>query len=93
MSLELTDTFRMFLSCCKTRYSGRPKLNSYKEIFPIIIDDRSGGLIRLFPMIDVKSQPIVNITLKNVEPIKVAAINSNVTPTDVLVLTMCMMTV
>ena len=26
--------------------------NSYKEIFPIIIDDRSVGSIRLFPMID-----------------------------------------
>ena len=81
----------MFLSCCKTRNSGRTKLNSYKEIFPIIIDDRSGGLIRLFPMIGVKSQRILNITLKNVEPIKVAAIKSNVTPTDVLVLAVCMM--
>ena len=26
--------------------------NSYKDIFPIIIDDRSVGSIRLFPMID-----------------------------------------
>ena len=26
--------------------------NSYKEIFPIIIDDRSVGSIQLFPMID-----------------------------------------
>ena len=83
----------MFLSCCKTPYSGRPKLNSCKEIFSIIIDDRSGGLIRLFPIIDVKSQPILNITLKNVEPIKVTAINSNMTPTDVLVLAVCMMIV
>ena len=83
----------MFLSCCKTRYSGRPKLNSYKEIFPITIDDRSGGLIRLFPMIDVKSQPILNITRKNVEPIQVAAIKSNVTPTDVLVRAVFMMIV
>jgi len=93
MSLELTDTFRMFLSCCKSRYSGHPKLNFYEEIFPITLDDRSGGLIRLFPMIDVKSQPIVNITVRNIEPIKVAAIKSNVTPTDVLVLAVCMMIV
>ena len=26
--------------------------NSYREIFPIILDDRSVGSIRLFPMID-----------------------------------------
>lgn len=83
MSLELSDKFR----------SSRPKWNSYEEIFPIVIDDRSGGLIRLFPMIDVKSQPILNITRKNVEPIKVAAIKSNVTPTDVLVLAVFMMIV
>ena len=44
-------------------------------------------------MIDVKSQPILNITLKNVEPIKVTAINSNMTLTDVLVLAVCMMKV
>ena len=43
--------------------------------------------------LDVKSQPIVNITLNNVEPIKVAAIKSNMIPTDTVVLAVCMMTV
>ena len=28
------------------------RCNSYKKIFPIIIDDQSVGSIRLFPMID-----------------------------------------
>ena len=31
--------------------------NSYKEIFPIIIDDQAVGSIRLFPMIDYEILP------------------------------------
>ena len=55
-----SDTFRMFLSCCKTRYNSRPKWNSYEEIFPIMIDDRSGGSVQsdCFRWSIMKSRPI-----------------------------------
>ena len=39
-------------TCCHETNMAAYRWNSYKEIFPIIIDDRSVGSIRLFPMID-----------------------------------------
>ena len=39
-----SDAFCMFLLC--------PLWNSCKEVVPVIIDERLGGSIRLFPMID-----------------------------------------